>query len=317
MKKINAASWVQQSHEQYHEAAGNTCPYCQQDMPVSFEADLKACFDSNYQESKQALTDYYEAYRNEANTLVVPLLKPPAVLMPGMDITPFTDKVAAIKGVIATNLQKIKEKMDEPASIVEIEDVATMLSELETIVDGFNTLIRENNSVLDAKPKKQAECRTVVWEHIAFLLADQISRYKTSKSSLEDEISKLITEISTQRTAISTLTREITDLNKDCVNTTATIESVNILLRDSGFQGFSFLEKEGTPNVYEVVRPDGAIAENLSEGERNFIAFLYFYHQIRGSDNPDGSQLDKIVVIDDPVSSIISNGKCDAFLYLC
>lgn len=247
LKKINAASWVQQGHEQFHEAAGTTCPYCQQPMPVSFEEDLQACFDSAYQEAKQALSDYYEAYRNAANAMVAPLLKPPAELMPGTDITPFTDKVAAIKGVIATNLQKIKEKIDEPASVVKIEDVATMLSELETIIDGFNTLIRENNSVLDAKPKKQAECRTAVWEHIVFLLADQISRYKTSKSSLEDEISKLITEISTQRTAISTLTREFAELNKDCVNTTATIESVNILLRDSGFQGFNIREKEGTP----------------------------------------------------------------------
>ena len=166
---------------------------------------------------------------------------------------------------------------------------------------------RKVNGVLDAKPKKQAECRTAVWEHIAFLLADQISRYKTSKTSLEDEISKLITEISTQRTAIGTLSREIADLNKDCVNTTATIESVNVLLRDSGFQGFSIRKKEGTPNVYEVVRPDGNIAENLSEGERNFIAFLYFYHQVKGSDNPDGSQPNKIVVIDDPVSSMDSS----------
>ena len=47
-------------------------------------------------------------------TMIAPLLKPPAELMPGTDITPFTDKVAAIKGVIATNLRKIKEKIDEP-----------------------------------------------------------------------------------------------------------------------------------------------------------------------------------------------------------
>jgi len=307
LKKINAASWVQQSHEQFHKAAGNTCPYCQQHLPVSFEENLRACFDSSYQEAQQALSYYYDAYRNVANTMVAPLFKPPVELMPEINITPFTDKVAAIRGVIATNLQKIKEKMNEPASVVEIENVATMLGELKTIIAGFNTLIRENNVILDTKQKKQVECRIAVWEHIAFLLADQISRYKTSKSSLEDEISKLITEISTQRTAISTLTREIAELNKDCVNTTSTIESVNMLLRDSGFQGFSLREKEGTLNVYEVVRPDGTIAENLSEGERNFIAFLYFYHQVKGSDNPDGSQLDKIVVIDDPVSSMDSS----------
>lgn len=48
LKKINVASWVQQGHEQFHETANDTCPYCQQHMPDSFEADLKACFDSSY-----------------------------------------------------------------------------------------------------------------------------------------------------------------------------------------------------------------------------------------------------------------------------
>lgn len=58
-------------------------------------------------------------------------------------------------------------------------------------------------------------------------------------------------------------------------------------------------------NVYEVIREDGSIAENLSEGERNFIAFLYFYHQVRGSMSSEELK-EKIVVIDDPVSSMDS-----------
>ena len=47
------------------------------------------------------------------------------------------------------------------------------------------------------------------------------------------------------------------------------------------------------------------VAENLSEGERNFIAFLYFYHQVRGSMTSEELK-EKIVVIDDPVSSMDS-----------
>ena len=59
--------------------------------------------------------------------------------------------------------------------------------------------------------------------------------------------------------------------------------------------------------MYEVIRSNGSIAENLSEGERNFIAFLYFYHLVRGSETADGGLRDKIVVIDDPVSSMDSS----------
>ena len=61
-----------------------------------------------------------------------------------------------------------------------------------------------------------------------------------------------------------------------------------------------------TLNSYEVIRQDGSIAQNLSEGECNFIAFLYFYHLVRGSDSDSEVTKDKIVVIDDPVSSMDS-----------
>lgn len=61
------------------------------------------------------------------------------------------------------------------------------------------------------------------------------------------------------------------------------MKDINVLLKNSGFQGFRLREKNGVENVYEVVRSNGIIADKLSEGERNFIAFLYFYCSVRGS----------------------------------
>lgn len=307
VKAINATTWVQQGHSQFHGAVNGKCPYCQQDLPATFEEDIRACFDAQYQESVNALGGFYESYKNAANTLFAPLQRTLSELSPGIDLTPYTDKLAAIKGVISANLQAIAEKKNDPSKVVTIEDVAPMLDELSAIIEGFNKLIRENNAVLDEKPRKQAECKTAVWEHIAFMLADEVSRYKASKAALEKEISTLTTAIAAQRSVEADIAREITELNKGYINTSATIDSVNMLLRDSGFQGFSIREKPDTPNVYEVIRPDGTIAENLSEGERNFIAFLYFYHQIKGSESADGGQKEKIVVIDDPVSSMDSS----------
>ncbi len=227
--------------------------------------------------------------------------------MPGTDIAIYNDKLAAIKGVISANLQKITEKMSEPTLVVELEAIAPMLQELSAIIAGFNNLIQENNAVISQKPKKQAECRTAVWEHIAYTLSDVVDRYRASNEALAAEATAANNVIGEQAYIVSKLDAEIAELNKDYVNTKATIDSVNLLLRDSGFQGFSIREKEHTPHVYEVVRPNGRIAENLSEGERNFIAFLYFYHQVKGSESADGIQRDRVVVIDDPVSSMDSS----------
>ena len=83
----------------------------------------------------------------------------------------------------------------------------------------------------------------------------------------------------------------------------------------------SLKPKRGVKNTYEVIRYNGELADRLSEGERNFIAFLYFYQLVRGNGKagsteshgafdttPEGTDTrDKIVVIDDPVSSMDSS----------
>lgn len=63
---------------------------------------------------------------------------------------------------------------------------------------------------------------------------------------------------------------------------------------------------------YQIQR-GGQIAENLSEGERTAIAFLYFLETLgdRSFELENG-----IVVIDDPVSSLDTNSLCCAFAYM-
>lgn len=307
IKALNATAWVRQGHEQYSETPDGKCPYCQQILPDEFEENIKSCFDAQYENDVIALKNFYYTYKQKANELFAPLQSVPQDLYHEIDIISYNDKIAALKGIIFSNIQKISEKITDPSIVISIDDTEPTLKELADIINVFNKLIDENNVVILAKSKKQIECKSSVWELLAFTVKDEIKRYNTSRTTLEKEISTLSTQITTTKSAVQRITGEITELNRQIVNTKATIESVNTLLRDSGFQGFSLREKIDTPNVYEVIRPNGSIAENLSEGERNFIAFLYFYHLVRGSETADGVLRDKIVVIDDPVSSMDSS----------
>lgn len=45
----------------------------------------------------------------------------------------------------------------------------------------------------------------------------------------------------------------------------------------------------------------------ISEGERSFVTFLYFYHLVRGSKTQSGMNAKRIIVFDDPVSSLDSD----------
>src|SRR5690606_17683330 len=85
------------------------------------------------------------------------------------------------------------------------------------------------------------------------------------------------------------------------------IDEVNRLLGSFGFQDFR-LAKTDNGISYKLVRTDGADAKKtLSEGEKSFITFLYFYHMIKGSESDSGMTTDRVVVFDDPVSSLDSD----------
>ena len=84
------------------------------------------------------------------------------------------------------------------------------------------------------------------------------------------------------------------------------INEINSLLLGFGFKGFKIEKKDEIS--YRLVRADGSeVKETLSEGEHRFITFLYFYQLVNGTLNRENVNKDKILVIDDPISSLDSN----------
>ncbi|MBT9137330.1 MAG: hypothetical protein DDT34_02420 [Firmicutes bacterium] len=307
IKVINATDWVRQGHEHFAETPDSKCPYCQQKLPDDFEEQIAACFDGQYQEDIDALRQFQEDYASDMQGFLDTLNANMQNAFPKLDLTEYKTKLALLEKTIEINIQRIAEKLKEPSSIIALGNVKTLRDEINAIVEGFNKQIQANNAIVGAKRQKQAECTTNVWELIAFTLQSDISTYKSRRKTFDDGITALVKLITDGGTSSRALEIDIAVLNKKIVSTAPTIKSINDLLRDSGSQGFTLREKRGQQNVYEVVRQDGTVADKLSEGERNFIAFLYFYHLVRGSHTDSDVSKDKIVVIDDPVSSMDSS----------
>ena len=308
MKAVGATNWVRQGHEHFTKMSGDKCPYCQQALPDDFEDDLAACFDGQYQQDINALIQFKDDYASDMLGFIEVLKgNLEGDVYPKLDLTEYKDKLALLEQAININLQRIADKIKEPSSVIEMEDVKTLRTELNEIMVTFNKLIEQNNDVVNTKTAKKAECKRMVWELLAFMLKDEVARYHSSKKSLEDEIHALTTRISADRATARALLAEITDLNGRIVSTLPTITDINNRLRDSGFQGFKLQENTAQAGTYQIIRENGEPADNLSEGERNFIAFLYFYHNVRGAQDADEVGKPKIIVIDDPVSSMDSS----------
>ena len=322
LKEVGSTEWVRQGHDEYHTKAGGKCPYCHRDLPDNFEETLTASFDTRYQDNLQKLNEFLERYRALANT-VFPALAVPQDVYPEIDVKPYNDKLAALKGIIAANIEKIKEKVSEPARVVTLDETATLLGELAEMITGFNSLIAENNENVSAGPKKKNACRNKVFELLAFRLKALIDTYAGNDTAINAEIETQQTAMNTHKGIIDRLNGELRTLNSQTVETETAMNTINAMLRDSGFQGFEIRPRaeeihrpDGTverivpvPAInYEVIRTEtGEIAANLSEGEKNFIAFLYFQQTVFGSESAEGDNREKIVVIDDPVSSMDSS----------
>ena len=311
IKALNATDWVRQGHAHYVERAGGKCPFCQQALPAGFDQEIAACFDAQYQRDIADLRSFEAVYKRETAAILQKLAGNMRDVLPTVDLTEYRDKLALLQSKTETNRQRIEGKLREPASLVALEDTDSLLLELGQIIDRINRQIESNNSIVSDRRKKQALCRQQAWELAAFILREEKEAYQAEREAMASRLAALDSALDSCRRELRTVTGEISALNRQGVNTEEAVSHINSLLRDAGFQGFSLEPKPGVKDVYQVVRPGGAPAGRLSEGERNFIAFLYFYQLVLGNGQANGALApgggdtrEKIVVIDDPASGM-------------
>ena len=309
IKALNATDWVRQGHDRYSPHTSGKCPYCQQKLPDGFEDEIAACFDAQYQRDIEELREFGLVYRRETSAILDKLTGNMRDVLPTVDLGEYRDKLALLEDKTKLNMQRIESKLKEPTSVVALEDTDSILLGLGQLIDNINRQITANNDIVNDRRKKQEQCRREVMELIAFTLRDTAAEHRADVAAINKRIRTLEEEIAKSRADFRRVTVEMQALNKQGVNTEEAIMNINGLLRDSGFQGFKLRSKPGVKDTYEVVRPNGEVAADLSEGERSFIAFLYFYQLVcgNGTNAEAVDARDKIVVIDDPVSGMDGN----------
>lgn len=134
-------------------------------------------------------------------------------------------------------------------------------------------------------------------------LKDDLAGYARKSAGLQRAIDSLALQIKTKTDEKTKAETELKALEKSATSILPTIAAINALLKSFGFHSFSLAPAEGAH--YKLVRANGDDAqETLSEGEKSFITFLYFYHLLKGSESESGISSDRVIVFDDPVSSL-------------
>ena len=310
IRALGSMDWVSAGHNAYHKKADGKCPYCQRDLPPKFEEDLATCYDEQYKTDLQALGKFITNYSQDMDLALGTIEKNLQNHFPTKNLSKYKQQVALLAAAINHNRDLLQKKKDNPGEVIILDDLVPISAELNSITSEINDEVQAYLDVLADIPGQQQKCIEMVWGMMANDCSAEMSRWLQKTSTDRDawkekkEVEKKLREKSAE------LEKEIAKLNSETVNTTKTMIEINRSIRNAGFKGFELQEKPGAKYVYQLVRningKTEVVDQDLSEGERHFIAFLYFYHTVMGSQSDDGRIQDKIVIIDDPVSSMDS-----------
>ena len=305
--KLGNSDWVKQGRA-FYKVNDNVCPFCQKKIESSFADSLNDYFDEAFDKDEAAIKTLLTNYKTNSEGLQQSLQSIVENPSKSLDTEKLKVEKELLDSKIRHNLQQIEKKQASSSQIIELDSLKDILAEIKNLIDSANNSIKEHNKTVSNLAQEKTILTAQVWK---FLLENEIKKelatYFSKKKDLKQAISKLNTQIEQKRTEYKDKDTEIKKLEKNTTSIQPTIDGINDLLKSFGFTGFS-LAKSEQDRFYKIQRPDGTDAkETLSEGEKTFITFLYFYHLLKGSESETGMTTDRVVVFDDPVSSLDSD----------
>ena len=312
MESLGATSWVKEGFNDFVHNSNEKCPFCQQSLkePIDITSQIAECFDGKYTEDCEKLAKYQQRYADYVLVFVNASKQYIAFLRqnPGFgSLSEYEKSLALLEKTISENNQLIAAKVVKPSEIVAPDTIRPYLEALNELIEESNVLIDKNNVVCRDREKEESSCLSELWEMLAFEQQDTVKNYLAEDKALSESIKTKTEHGIKQLSVLNQIRTDIAKYSEKLGGSGATIIKVNDLLHKTGFRGFSLKEHETVPDRYRIIRDDGSVATKLSEGERNFIAFLYFYYLVQGSWKREDLLKGKIVIIDDPVSSMDSS----------
>ncbi len=304
---LKASDWVKAGVGYARKIPGK-CPYCQQSLPQNIQEDIEAYFDKKYEDNKADLDVYEKSYSSMVHKVKAVVQEIENKRYTYIDYAEFDDKKAILISKLEKNQQIIQSKIKFLSEVVEIESIISIASELSGMIEQFNAKIEKNNALVENQGRARTECKKRVWDFLTLQCIGDIEKFLKEFGGREKGKKHILEQKKQREDTIKSLTAEIEAKESSLTSVRPTVDAINHLLKEFGFNGFLLEVNEDKTGTYKIVRPSGEDAsKTLSEGEHNFISFLYFYYLCFGSQKKTGLESKKVLVIDDPISSMDSN----------
>jgi wobble nucleotide-excising tRNase len=310
IQKLNLNDWVNQGRNYVQE--DNTCPFCQQEtITDDFKKQIEDYFDETYLSDLNTIKTLKEEYNSLMNNFVNELnsLETNQKAFPEtkLNIERFSAYLKTLISQNTTNGEYLNNKTKEPSRSIELVSLKEQLDLITELITNANAEITKHNNIVANFTTEKISLTQSIWKYIIEEFRTDIVKFNTDNNGLQTGNTALQSQLTAKLTEHNTLDLEIKNLSKNVTSIQPTINEINRLLKSYGFLSFK-IEPSSEVGFYQIQREDGTIAEStLSEGEITFITFLYYLQLAKGGSLVENVNDERILVIDDPISSLDSN----------
>jgi wobble nucleotide-excising tRNase len=311
IQRLNINDWVNEGKKYLQK--DETCPFCQQDtINEEFRNQLEGYFDESFisdtNKVKELNEEYIRTFENLTNELQLIETNEKTNKESKLDVEKFSSLLKTLSGQFTGNKELLNSKLKEPSRSIELVSTREQFNEIGELIKTANEAVKKHNDIVDNYATERQKLVDEIWKFIVEDNRTRIEYFIKHKTGLQKGINNLTKKVKKLREEYLALDKQIKELTKNVTSIQPSVDEINQTLKSFGFQNFEIVPAKTGFNQYQIQRKNGELAEEtLSEGEITFITFLYFLQLVKGSTTESEITDDRILVIDDPISSLDSN----------
>lgn len=329
ISQIQHSDWVREGKrimEDHQDTLDDRCPFCQQQTPQDFSENLAKLWDRSYDNAVAQLRSRLASLASSLEQLSI--FKSEIGKHQLEDVAEYSRnaQLDAIEKALSTSHRLLEKKLDKQSQSFDAPeewDIDSFNSTLRQLGEQVNALIGEHNEKVNDQDNLQKEFRNKFWIVFSHHTCNTpFTDYELVVGGNDGTMVKITTitgQIDEKTAERQRVTELINAAERSRRDIHPAIKHINRALSGIGMTSFELGASTDdfiAGHLPDATKRDGYIllrtneygrkerteVSTLSDGERNLICFLYFFHQFH--ENTDHSDEKFTVVIDDPINAM-------------
>lgn len=300
VEKLNIHTWVHEGYKTIQENALDYCPFCRSELKEEITDYLTEYFNEKFENEIVELNKEIIKYKEYAENVIAYLERLQTLDNKYLEKVMVENILFKIKAKNEENLKYLSEKEKAPSNKIELKSFENEIVELSEQINIDNEKIEIHNNTIQEFAEKKESIVSDIWKVFLNTTDNEYKRFNRELNQLNGKLKGLQKSVEQKHTYITQDQQMYEGIKASIFGVSSTVIAINKQLNLYGFKNF-LLKATEDEEKYKIVRENGEDAnKTLSEGEKTFITFLYYYHIVKSVENK------KLLFIDDPISSLDS-----------